>query len=286
MGKENRQVLISANCVGVMGEPRDLAKIWDKSALNKVEMIAWRGRMEGLLREARDSGYGVVSFHGRMGGFKEGDSTSDSLKLALTQAMIVPTPQLVANYGKEYEILVHAPHLRDKRNIRALTGKKDLKGVWVENHHAGNAGINEAIDRVRELRTNGVPAGVMFDMCHFIGGIFLNSNNFSNLWEYTLQFLQDELTTLTDSRGQPIPVGIHLPVGTDPGDSLPIDQRISNCMLLDFATIINKGGVERLVLESQPSDLRNVIGLKPNSTTQQRRRHDIIYDRLVKTGIA
>lgn len=280
-----RETLISTGCLGALGDLATLRQVWP-SELNQVEMIAWRGRVGAILKEAEDYGYDVICIHGPSGGpLPEKHTLRDRAILWVISQIITPTPQLTVICGDKHEILVHSPNLREKRNLEAML-KSKAPFVWIENHPHGEDGTNEAIAKVQVLREENVPAGLVFDLCHFIGATELTSTDFFQRWEEAMELIANRISLLTDHHKKAIPLGIHFPIGTYKSDSLPIDK-MSDDMLRDFAAVIDsKEIITRLVLECQQEGwlaMAKVMGRE--TVTKQRRRNEGIYDRLKKTGI-
>lgn len=278
-----RRTLISTDTVGALGNFHALREVWDQELLNSVEMIGWRRGFDSLLQEAKELDYNVACIHGPIMASLRGDSL---LRLAVTvvpNLMLIPTPELVT-YGQEYEILVHAANLEDPNNMRAII-ESNPQLVWVENNSPGRDGFMEAMRTVSDLREQGVNAGMMLDMCHYIGTENLgDEQRFYREWDDALELISRELASTLENKVELMPVGIHFPIGTDRGDSLPI-KIISDEMLRDFAAVISSARVASLTLESQPGELWDMICLRAGTIEKQRRRNDLIYNRLARTGI-
>lgn len=273
----SKTFLVSTDSTGFFGRPMHWKKAWEfawqDSAFGGYEAIAWGGQMTAwtdyLLENAKELGCNVVGLHGRTGGIHETYGGFDRVILGTLNRFILPTPDLIKRAPSVDYILIHGPELRNESYHRLLREKtSQVKLLYVENHLRPGAD-GQALSVAQDLRMAGVNAGVMFDLFHDFMHRRLNGDIASS-WNKTLFKLRQVLEQ-KDFEGQAIPVGIHVPVGTKVGDSLPFDA-MTPSMWQNLGSLMQTRKDIRVVIENQQTGLGNVMPIQLASQVDRNRR--------------
>jgi hypothetical protein len=152
------------------------------------------------------------------------------------------------------------------------------KKIWIENHLSGKQGVEDAIKQIIIYRENKINVSGMLDIYHYIAHSVKSLQiNWPNLVEELKSYI-----LLKDKNGQQFFYGIHFPIGSRLGDSLPIDN-MSDQMLVLFAQKIIPY-VKRVVFENQQTPLGLFFSTN-KMLKKQKVRNKRIIERLKKTGI-
>jgi hypothetical protein len=243
------------------------------------EAIAWKW-IHPLLHLASQRDLNVVGLHGRTGGIHDSYSYPDRFVLGMLNLILANTFDVI-NYSPHVEyILFHAPEFKNESIAHYLkNGSPKPKLVFIENHLRTGA-EGSALAVARDLRLDSVNAGVMFDLYHYYRRQDHPTDPYIR-WERTLSTLS-WLLHQTDDAGSPIPVGIHLPIGTNPHDSLPVASIDTN-MWCDLGCLIKEHPeLPYIVIENQQGGLGGALPLHLDSQRDRNRR---IVDCLHDTGV-
>ncbi|MCR4277073.1 MAG: hypothetical protein NUV87_03005 [Candidatus Roizmanbacteria bacterium] len=282
MSKQNLpQYFVSTDSIGFLGGPEQFVYIWkeyfDDKTLTGVEAIAFKSikRLGKLISILQKNNIPVVSFHGRTGGENQLDLLG-KIVMSLVNLEIVDIENLL-KYFPEIEFLSHGPYFEEESK-KQIVIKYQPNKIWIENHLSGKRGVEDAIKQINIYRENNINTSGMLDVYHYV------ANSVTTL-ETNWPKIVDELKTyilLKDKNGRQLFNGIHFPIGSRLGDSLPVDD-MTDQMLKIFAQKIIPN-VERVVFENQQTN----IGLffSTNGMLQiQKERNRRIIERLKKTGI-
>ncbi len=282
MSKQNpTKYFVSTDSVGFLGEPTQFVYLWkeyfDDKTLSGVEVIAFKSvkrldRMKSILQK---NNIPVVSFHGRTGGENQLD-LSGKIVMSLVNLGIVDIEDLLKNFP-EIEFLSHGPYF-EKESKKQIIIKYQPKKIWIENHLHGRKGINDAIEQINIYRKNKINADGMLDIYHYV------ANSIATLetdWSKIIEELKMYIL-LKDKNGRQLFTGIHFPIGSRLGDSLPIDNMTDQMLELFAQKIIPN--VERVVFENQQANLGLFFSTDGMLQIQKERNRRII-ERLKKTGI-
>mgnify|MGYP001563947239 FL=1 len=175
------------------------------------------------------------------------------------------------------ELLSHAPYL-EKNSVKKIIIKNKPKKIWVENHLYGRRGVEDAIKQIIFFRKNKINACGMLDIYHYIAHTpkSLQTNWSSIVDELKSYFL------LKDKNDKKFFYGIHFPIGTRLGDSLPIDSMSDEMFKLFAQKIIPH--IERVVFENQQKNLGLLLSTD-KMLAEQKTRNKKIIERFKKTGI-
>jgi hypothetical protein len=278
-------ILISTDILGMFGDIETLQRVYGYN-LKNLEMISWSPTLDKQIADAKKLDYIITRLHGRLFCPKHPELGLHSLVLYGGNYLIKSTPDLIKYYASNYDILLHTPVFDDKEIISFVTSFKDsIRQLWLENHGFGELGAAKALHIVKELRNNGVNAGFCFDLAHFIGQNNLQSSNFLNDWNRLTEYLEKQLLNEKDSSGNIIPLSLHFPIGTEPGDSLPILNKIDNQMLKSFVSIIKESQISLITLENQQRGKRHYFRLEKRLVNDVSERNKKIIEKLGKAGM-
>jgi hypothetical protein len=289
-----RKIIASTASTGVFGTPSHWKEEWDFALSDPrfkgFEMIGWGGKgmrfwTDALLQRAGEIGCDVVGIHGRtVGPMDIYTDRRQAWSLWGLNQSIVPTPELIKRYSRRSQyILVHASEMRTPENrIAALVFKKRIRNLYLENHVTHPIDSDTAI--VYSMRLQGVPAGVMFDMAHYqiYESHIRRNSTYQEIWSGMMAALT-QLLTEKDFSGHTVPVGLHVPIGTFTGDSIPTDE-ITGQMWKDFVARIEGRGDVFIVIEN-PVKGRDQIRTTVKTRREQRERNIKIVDLLTDNGV-
>lgn len=268
--------------------PREMAQIYgdlhQERNFRGVEAIGWIWSSL-FLPGLRAQKFDVIGLHGRTSAYLESSQTKDHLFAFFTNALVLSTSRLLElasqQPGLEYA-LVHADELqvpKRQSQIDALLGQnQNPESIFFIENNSRLRGLDVALYHVYRLLSKGINAGLAFDMVHF----FSECNGGAN------EKMADTINRLGDILSKVnFPVIVHIPIGRNPGDSLPMDeidhsqwQRLNNVMDCK---------VRQVVLESQ-APVR--VGFWPTHlilNSQQRQIHRDHFcrqlDKLKQAGI-
>lgn len=270
------EIVISTDILGMFGKIADLNILYG-TKFKKLELIGWNLTLDRHIKEAEEQGYEIASIHGQLVSAKSPEPFLTKIYMLLIDLLLKPTPKLV-NYGKRFDLLFHAANIND-HNRQIIINNKNLHQIWIENHYVGLEGTEHAMRIINELRSYGVNAGLTFDLTHFIGPANLVHKDFHVSWLKLLRFIT---TTLFKTQ---YPVRLHFPVGTVYEDALPIEDRLINTMLKDFANLIKDSPIKRLIIENKQKRIIDNFILHAKRMDKVKRRNAIILEKLTKAGI-
>lgn len=295
MSQERAGFATSADSSGLLGTPEEWEGVWgflrNDPRWRGFEMYPWRlpgmdamwSWTDFLFKRAESLGCNVVGIHGRTGGIHESYTLGGRLEMGVINGLMLPTADLVRKYGAKVNyLLIHGPEVRLAENRVALKEKTDgINMLYVENHIRPGA-LGAAVEVARELRHDGVNAGVMFDLVHYLIAYDHRGGNFRDVWEQMLVTIA-WAGNQTDKKGL-LPFGIHLPVGTNREDSLMIDS-IDETMWRDLGQVIDVRPDTLVVLENQQAGLMGKVHQGAGSRNKQERRNKILIDMLTDNGV-
>ncbi len=281
MSKPKLQYLVSTDSIGFLGKPEQFVRLWkeyfDDKTLDGVEIIAFKplSRLSKLVSTLGKNNIPVLSFHGKTGGENILDLFSRII-MTLVNFRIFNAEVLLKNFPG-IEFLSHAPYFEKKSN-KLIIFQQQPKKIWIENHLSGKQGIEDAIKQINIYRENKINANGMLDIYHYIAH---SIDSLQTNWTTLVEELKSYIL-LKDNQGKQLFTGIHFPIGSRLGDSLPIDSMTNEMFELFAEKIIPY--VERVVFENQ----QKVPGLffsTDKMLADQKARNKRIIERLKKTGI-
>ncbi len=210
MSKGEKWFALSTGSLGPFANLSDLECAWGKEVLEMLnfagpEVIAWRG-WKKTLSEAQEMGLRVAGIHGRTGG--------EGLIRRCLDASLAPTSDLLSQGKKDGPyVLIHESEAR-KEEVKEGVIKR-AKGLIMIENSTGSCSLESVVEMVEFLRSQNVEAKLMFDLFHYYR--YLQSG-LEEGWRKTLDKLEEMLSL------EAIMGGIHLPLGTDLGDSFPLEQ--------------------------------------------------------------
>lgn len=225
-----RKYLLSSDIIGVAGPPwhmQDIAGSARKDpSFDGIEQIAWHTALvwQTFLENA---GFKVKGKHGRLGGTLESRGIGDKIKVFGANNLLQTEEHLFSSfkYGKHLEyVLLHGPKAGNDNTRRLIReyARDPRFFLFIENH-SKKGGFGEAIEFVQEVRSDGIEnVGFMFDLVHYVLPN-LGTNSFDTMWKRAMHKLS-ELRNLKDEYDKPIKIGMHIPIGINGLDSLPLGQ--------------------------------------------------------------
>jgi hypothetical protein len=282
MSKQNLpQYFVSTDSIGFLGGPEQFVYLWkeyfDDKTLTGVEAIAFKPikKLGNLISILQKNNIPVVSFHGRTGGENQ-LHLPGKIIMSLVNQGIVDAEGLLKNFPK-IEFLSHGPYFEEESK-KQIVIKYQPKKIWIENHLSGRRGVEDAIKQINIYRENNINTSGMLDIYHYV------ANSITTLetdWSKIVEELEMYFL-LKDKNGRQLFNGIHFPIGSRLGDSLPVDD-MTDQMLKIFAQKIIPN-VERVVFENQQVNIGLFFSTKAMLRIQKERNRRII-ERLKKTGI-
>jgi hypothetical protein len=281
MSKPKRQYLVSTDSIGFLGRPKQFLKLWkeyfDDKTFDGVEAIAFKplSRLNELISTLKKNNIQVLSFHGKTGG--EGWLNFLSrLIMTLVNFFIVDVETLL-KYFPEIEFLSHGPYFA-KKSTKQIIFQRRPKKIWIENHLFGKKGVEDAIKQIIIYRENKINTGGILDVYHYIShSVDKIQINWPNIVEELKSYI-----LLKDKGGKQFFNGIHFPIGSRLGDSLPIDSMNDQILELFAQKIIPH--IERVVFENQQKNL-GLFFSTDKMLEDQYQRNKRIIERLKKTKI-
>jgi len=282
MSKQSRpQYLVSTDSIGFFGRSEQFVELWkeffDDKTLDGVEVIAFKPitRLNKLISTLQKNGIKVLSFHGKTGG-EDRLNFLGRIIMTLVNFGIVDSELLIKNFPK-IEFLSHGPYFENEL-IKQMILRNQPKKIWIENHLRGKRGVDEAIKQINIYRENKINTSGMLDIYHYVAGsIEALQTEWPNLvGELKPYFL------LKDKNGQQFFSGIHFPIGSRLGDSLPIDTMTDQMLKLFAKKIIPY--VKRIVFENQQANV-GLFFSTDKMLKEQKSRNERIIERFKKTGI-
>jgi len=282
MSKQNRpQYLVSTDSIGFFGRPEHFFYLWQEYFENKtldgVEVVAFKpiNKLRRLISIFKNNNILALSFHGKTGGENQLNFLP-RIVMTLVNSFIVDVETLLKDFPK-IEFLSHEPYF-EKNPIKQIIFQHQPKKIWIENHLSGKQGVEDTIKQIIFYRENSINAKGMLDIFHYIAhSIDSIQTNWPNLVSELKSYI-----LLKDKNGEQFFQGIHFPIGSRLGDSLPIDS-MSDQMLELFAQKIIPH-IERVVFENQQI-LPGLFFSTNKMLIQQKERNIRIIERLKKTGI-
>jgi len=281
MSKLKPEYLVSSDSIGFLGKPEQFIKLWkeyfENKTLDGAEIIAFKplSRLSKLVSTLEKNNIPVLTFHGKTGGENILDLFSRII-MTLVNFCIFNAEVLLKNFPG-IEFLSHAPYFEKKSN-KLIIFQQQPKKIWIENHLSGKQGVEDAIKQINIYRENKINANGMLDIYHYIAhSVKRLQTNWTTLVEELKSYI-----LLKDNQGKQLFTGIHFPIGSRLGDSLPIDSMTNEMFELFAEKIIPY--VERVVFENQ----QKVPGLffsTDEMIEKQKARNKRIIERLKKTGI-
>lgn len=282
MSKQNRpQYFVSTDSIGFLGRPEQFIYLWkeyfDDKTLTGVEAIAFKPikKLDRLISALEKNNIPVISFHGRTGGENQLDLTGKII-MSLVNQGIVDIEDLLKKFP-EIEFLSHGPYFEDESK-KQIVIKYQPKKIWIENHLRGKRGVEDAIKQIKIYRENDIDASGMLDIYHYVADslVTLKTN-----WSIIVEELKTYIL-LKDKNGRQLFNGIHFPIGSRLGDSLPVDD-MTDQMLKIFAQEIIPN-VDRVVFENQQANV-GLFFSTSGMLIEQKKRNRRIIERFKKTGI-
>lgn len=282
MSKQNLpQYFVSTDSIGFLGGPEQFIYLWkeyfDNKTLNGVEAIAFKPikKLDRTISILQKNNIPVVSFHGRTGGENQLDLFGKII-MSLVNLEIVDIEDLLKNFP-EIEFLSHGPYFEEESK-KQIVIEYQPKRIWIENHLKGKRGVEDAIKQIKIYRKSNINASGMLDIYHYA------ANSITSLeadWSKIVEEMK-MYVLLKDENGQQLFNGIHFPIGSRLGDSLPVDD-MTDSMLKIFAQEIIPN-VLRVVFENQQAGPG--LFFQTNGMLQeQKKRNTRIFERFKKTGI-
>lgn len=281
MSKYKILYLVSTDSIGFLGNAEQFVQLWkeyfDDETLSGVEAIAFKpvNRLKGLINVLKSNNISVLSFHGKTGGENKLNFPGRII-MTVVNIFISEVGELL-KYFPQIEFLSHSPYL-EKKSIQEVILKNKPKKIWIENHLYGKQGVDDAIKQIIFFRENKIDTNGMLDIYHYIAH---SVKDLQINWPKTVEELRS-FFLLKDNQGKQFFSGIHFPIGTRLGDSLPIDA-MSDDMLKLFAKRIIPF-TKRVVFENQQKNL-GLFFLTKKMLEEQKARNKRIIERLKKTGI-
>ena len=281
MSKHKPQYLVSTDSIGFLGRPEQFIELWSEYFSNEtlfgVEAVAFKpiSQLKILINTLKNNDIPVLSFHGKTGG-ENRLNLSGRIIMTVVNIFISNVGGLL-KYFPEIEFLSHSPYF-EKKSIQKVIFKKKPKKIWIENHLYGKQGVEDAIKQIIFFRKNKINTSGMLDIYHYVAH---SIKDLQINWPKTVEELRS-FFLLKDNQGKQFFYGIHFPIGTRLGDSLPIDA-MSDDMLKLFAKRVIPY-TERVVFENQQKNLGLLFSTN-KMIGEQKTRNKRIIERLKKTGI-
>lgn len=282
MSKQNRpQYLVSTDSIGFLGSSEQFIELWqeyfDNKTLDGVEVIAFKPlvKLNKLIIDLKNHNIPVLSFHGKTGGEDQLNFVS-RVVMTLVNFFIIDVETLLINFPK-IEFLSHEPYFKNSL-IKQIVLNNKSKKIWIENQLSGKKGIDELVKQIIAYRKNGIDAYGMLDIFHYVAH---SLESLKTNWPTIVEEIKSYLF-LKDQHEKQLFTGIHFPIGTRLGDSLPIDRMTDEMLILFAKKVIPY--VERVVFENQQKNL-GLFFSTDKMIAEQKVRNKRIMKRLKKTGI-
>ncbi|MBI4157537.1 hypothetical protein HY502_01685 [Candidatus Woesebacteria bacterium] len=276
--------ILSSDCVGRFGSPKEIEKVWDFALTEKkflgVEVVGWKNIINSFnkLLEKRVK---IAGIHGRMGTDKT-QPIRAKVRAAIVDSNIVGTKELLEKASEVPYLLLHSVCLNKAENKELLLEKKsEIRTLLIENHVQKDALIH-ALKHAVSLREKGVNAGLMIDIVHYFYENKVDPTRISAEWGEML-FWVNRIIASAKAADTAMPIGIHLPVGTNANDSLLMDH-LTNAQWKKLADVIHNEANIPIVLENQQADIGLLFLTAEDALTQKHRNEDT-FKLLTENGV-
>lgn len=278
-----QKFIISTDSSGILGTASKWERVWGPAKQDPqfkgVEAIGWSW-FPYQINSYREKEIGVEGIHGRTGGVDDSYGLFDRLKLEFLNRLLLKTDSLLKiNHGISY-VLVHGPELKSLQKMQLCVANSNLdKIIFVEGHlKPGATDTSRAI--ARQLRVEGVNAGLMADLCHISLSEVRHVNNYNKAWDYTINIARGNFQEALRSDPD-FPIGIHVPIGD--GEGLPWGE-MDDDKLKDIARLRNEFPQLTTVIESQQK-LQDAIFLTNKRADRLRVIHEQRFEKLRKNDV-
>lgn len=282
-----RKFAVSTDSSGVLGTPKVWKELWafldNDPRFEGFEMIAWGGKFRWwtryLFEQAPKHQCPVIGIHGRMGGVHDIEQYHLRFLTFIVNNFVADTTTVAKTYGPHCRyILFHNPELRGQKTRKMLAQEaNNINLLYVENH-VGAGSVGAALEIAQELKVDNIKTGVAFDLAHFTRS-YPSILDLKAQWAKALKSF-DWILRETDVSGN-IPVGIHIPLGTDMSDNLPLEE-INKKMWRDLAVMM-EGRDLQIVVENKQSG--NPFFITTKARIQQVERNKKVIEALTKNQI-
>lgn len=267
--------LVSTDIVGILGRREDWEYIWADYINDKnfggFEMIGWSWGERFLNSRFK---YRVTGIHGKTAGWSEGRGLIGKTMLWSLNFLFFSFNKLTSLGALVDYVLIHRGALTEDVETLLIKNKENLNLVCIENDLVQNS-FSKTLKKIEKLREQGVNAGLMFDLVHFLRETNRTEPNLKR-WDLLLEALKD-IKTLT------IPVSFHFPIGLYSNDSLPISQ-FTDEMWQQLSFALNKIDYRYLVLENQAPRRYSLLLTRKDKLYFRKRTSDV-YSLLKKHKI-
>jgi hypothetical protein len=273
--------LVSSDSIGFLGKPEQFIYLWEEffenGTIDGVEAIAFKPikRLQKLSELLKKINVPILSFHGKTGGEDQLDLFSKIIMTAVNSRIV--DSEIILQKFPDVDFLSHGPYF-EKESTRQTVLKYQPKKIWIENHLRGKRGVEDAIRQINIYRSNKIDASGMLDIYHYIAD---NVGEINTDWPNLVGEMESYMKK-RDKTGRQFFTGIHFPIGSRLGDSLPIDNMTDQMLELFAKKIIPY--VDRVVFENQQANLGLFFSTK-GMIENQKKRNTRIIERLKKTGI-
>jgi len=281
MSKHKPQYFVSTDSIGFLGNAEQFVELWKEyfndKTLDGVEAVAFKpvNRLKKLIDVLGKNNIRVLSFHGKTGGENRLNLSGRIIMTAVN--IFISNVEELLKYFPEIEFLSHSPYF-EKKSIQKVILKNKPKKIWIENHLYGKQGVEDAIKQIIFFRNNKINTSGMLDIYHYVAH---SIKDLQINWPKTVEELRS-FFLLKDDQGKQFFYGIHFPIGTRLGDSLPIDTMNDDMLKLFAKRVISY--TERIVFENQQKNLGLLFSTN-KMIEEQKTRNKRIIERLKKTGI-
>jgi len=271
---KNYLKLISTDSVGWLGTPKQFIYLYknyfEDGTFDGVEMIAFKplSRLKNFIAVLKKNNIATLSFHGKTGG-ENRLPPKYGIIMTIVNSFIFSAEKLIKNF-KDINFLSHTPYLENKSVKKFIINIKP-KTLWIENHNYGEEGIEKAKIQIIDYRKKGVNVYGMLDLYHFLAKVPISK--MINDWPKILE----KIKTYTEWFS-----GIHFPIGSRVGDSLPIEKMTDEMLALFGKKIVPY--LKRLVIENQQADF-GLFGSTKSMLKKQKQRNQVNFLRLKKAKI-
>lgn len=285
---ERPRQLYSSESIGLFGTADHLLSVNDyalsEGLIDGFELMAFRptSTLQRMIQRIEQENLLVDHFHCRTGG--QGRDLKDTVKLFMANQAIVSSSYMIEQMATGKGILFHTPEASSPAVRHSLAATKDISKVWIENHHGPHA-IEDMLQLIRTLRADGIYASGMFDVCHYIGAENLtHPKHFDWAYRHMIEQLGN-LLTYTDTQNVPLIEGIHLPMGREPDDSLPVSILRQQPQLLQALGDTIAGNIGWVVVEYQENFFTKNFYLLPHQRHEQAAMKRDVTKLLADTGL-
>lgn len=230
LAQVHRKIIVSTDSIGVFSGPEKEKSVWgflmgDPNFLG-FEAIGWdlhiARTLQHFLDQAEEYGIFIAGIHGRLGYYPHPVPISEipsHIRIALLNGMLLKTSSILRYSSPNRYILLHGPEAVRRKDY--IIGLRPPGPIYIENHTAPGS-VQESVEIVKAFRDAGLDAYQVFDIFHAMNAS-AKSDTFEEQFSDVVEILS-KVASDTDNSGKPILGGIHLPIGTDLGDSLDISR--------------------------------------------------------------